>query len=163
MSEKQVKRKAPKSIPIHLRVKKGYLEPADSFAASQLRQKGYSIGDVLAVTLKKLNNPAFHRLIHRIGQLCAANIEAFIGMDAHAVLKRLQWESGVHCEECGVMVPGIGLAVMRFPLSWAFDSMDDAERHEAGRGLCRWIAKTYWVNMTPEQIEEMAESFVDEI
>ena len=157
------KQKAPKPKPIHLRIQKGYLEPADSFAASQLREKGFAINDVVAVTLKKMNNPKFHALIHRIGQLCAANIEGFGGMGAHAVLKRLQWESGVHCEEIGVIVPGVGMATMRFPLSWSFDTMDDGERHEAGRGLCRYIAKQYWAGMTPEQVEELAEAFVDEV
>ena len=40
-----IKRKAQKPCPIHLRVQRGYLEPSDSFTASQLRAKGYSVGD----------------------------------------------------------------------------------------------------------------------
>lgn len=159
------KPKRPKRKPegIYLRVEKGCLLPADGYALNQFKAKGYHTGDVLLAVLKKLNNPKFHRLIHRIGQLCEKNIEAFHGMDAHLVLKRLQWESGVHCEEIGVMVPGVGLAMMRFPLSWSFADTDDGARHEAARGLCRWIAQRYWPGMSAEAVEEMAESFVDDV
>lgn len=152
------KRQKPK---VFLRIGKGCLLPADDYAASQLREKGYRLGDLVEATLKKLNNPKFHRLIHHIGQLCAENIEAFSGMDAHAVLKRLQWEANIGCEEVGVMVPGVGLAMMRFPLSLSFDSMDDGERHEVAQGMCRHISKTYWKTMTPEAVEQMAESWVE--
>jgi len=141
---------------------KGMFRPADSYTAYRLRARNYRDGDLIGCVCKKPNNPKFNRLIHRIGQLCAENIEAFHGMDAHVVLKRLQWEANVACEEVGVVVPGIGLAMMRFPLSWAFDTMDDGERHEAARALCRHIAEKYWPDMSPVAIEEMAESFVEE-
>lgn len=156
------KRKSSKP-PIFLRVEKGALVPADPYAKSQLRAKGYVVGDVVAATLKKLNNPAFHRLMHRIGTLCAANIESFSGMDAHQVLKRLQLEGNIGCEELGVMVPGVGLAMMRFPLSLSFESMDDGERHEVARAMCRHISEKYWPQLTPDQVEEMAESWVEEV
>lgn len=147
---------------VFLRVAKGALVPADAYAQSQLRAKGYTVGDVLSATLKKLNNPRFHRLMHRIGTLCAANIDSFTGMDAHQVLKRIQWEGGIGCEEMGVMVPGVGMAMVRFPLSLSFESMDDGERHEVARAMCRYISEKYWPSMRPEQIEEMAESWVEE-
>ena len=148
---------------IYLRIAKGHLDPADGYAAKQLRERAYHVGDVIEATLKKLNNPGFNRLHHRIGQLCASNIEAFSGMDAHQVLKRLQWEAGIHCEEVGVQVPGIGLAMMRFPLSLSFDDLEDGERHEVVRRMCRHISEKYWPSMSPEHIEEMAESFPDEV
>lgn len=156
-------RKPSKSKPkVFLRIIKGGLVPADGYAQSQLRAKGYKVGDVVTAELKKLNNPAFNRLMHRIGQLCVANIEAFHGMDAHQVLKRIQWEGNIGCEEMGVMVPGIGLAMMRFPLSMSFDNMDDGERHEIARAMCRHISQKYWPTLAPEQIEQMAESWVEE-
>ena len=156
-------RKPAKSKPkVFLRIIKGGLVPADSYASGQLRAKGYQIGDIVAAELKKLNNPAFHRLMHRIGQLCVANIEDFQGMDAHQVLKRIQWEGNIGCEEMGVMVPGVGMAMMRFPLSLSFESMDDGERHEVARAMCRHISAKYWPTLDPEQIEEMAESWVEE-
>lgn len=145
-----------------LRVDKGCFIPADGYTSRRLRERNYHAGDLVGCVIKKLNNPKFHRLVHRIGQLCAENIEAFHGMDAHTVLKRIQWEANIACEEIGVVVPGVGLAVMRFPKSMAFDSMDDGERHEAARAMCRHIAEKYWPGMEPDAIEEMAESFVGE-
>ena len=145
-----------------MRVGEGVFEPADEYTRSRLRDRKYKRGDLVGCTFKKLNNPKFHRLIHRIGQLCAENIEAFSNMDAHMVLKRIQWEANIACEEIGVSVPGIGLAVMRFPRSLSFDSMDDGERHEVARAFCRHIASNYWHGLSAEKIEEMAESFVQE-
>lgn len=144
---------------IFLRVAKGRLEPADGYASMQLRARAYKVGDVIEATLKKINNPGFNRLHHRIGQLCADNIEAFHGMDAHQVLKRLQWEANIHCQEVGVQVPGVGLAMMRFPLSLSFDDLEDGERHEVVQRMCRHISEKYWPGMKPEQIEALAEAF----
>lgn len=163
MSNVAITRKPAKRNPkVFLRIIKGGLVPADGYAQSQLRAKGYQVGDVVAAELKKLNNPAFHRLMHRIGQLCVVNIESFHGMDAHQVLKRIQWEGNIGCEEMGVMVPGVGLAMMRFPLSLSFESMDDGERHEVARAMCRHISLKYWPTLDPEQIEQMAENWVEE-
>ena len=156
--------KAPRSRKkpgVFLRVVKGALVPADGYARSQLRAKKYVVGDVVLASLKKLNNPRFNRLMHHIGVLCAENIEDFSGMDPHKVLKRLQWEGNIACEEIGVMVPGVGLAMMRFPESLSFENMDDGERHEVARAMCRHISEKYWPSLRPEQIEEMAESWVE--
>jgi len=158
-----VRKSKPSKPRVFLRVIKGGFVPADGYAHTQLREKGYSVGDVLAADLKKLNNPAFNRLHHCIGQLCAANIEAFSGMNAHQVLKRLQWEANIHCEEVGVQVPGIGLAMMRFPLSLSFDELDDGERKQVARAMCRHVSEKYWSTLTPEQVEEMASSWVEEV
>ena len=145
-----------------MRVEKGCMVPADSFTQTRLREKGYRVGDVVFAELVKPRSPGFHRLAHRIGSLCAQNIDAFNGMDAHAVLKRLQWEANIGCEEIGVQVPGVGLAMMRWPLSLGYESMDESEFHEVTQGFCRHIAAMYWKTLTSAQIEEMAESMVDE-
>lgn len=163
MADKITQRKRRKPEGIYLRVEKGALVPADGYARNQLKAKGYHTGDVVSAQIKKLNNPKFDRLIHRIGQLCAANIEAFHGMGAHQVLKKLQIESNTHCEELPILLPEMGIvARQRIPLSLSFEEVDDGERHEIGRAFCRWIAKTYWPDMTPEAVEEMAESFLEE-
>jgi hypothetical protein len=36
------------------------------------------------------------------------------------------------------------------------------EFHDAARGICRTIAERYWKDLSAEQIEELAESFVGE-
>lgn len=145
-----------------LRVVKGFLIPADTATQSRMREKGYKIGDLVFAEITKPRNPGFHRLVHRIGTLCAQNIESFSGMDAHKVLKRLQWEANIGCEEIGVQVPGVGLAMMRWPLSLGYESMEEGEFHEVSRQFCRHIAATYWKTLTEDQIAEMAESMVQE-
>lgn len=143
-----------------LRIEKGALVPADGYTASRLRERGYHIGDMVGATISKLRNQKFNRLVHRIGQLCAANLDAFSGMEAHAVIKRLQLESGVACDETAIKVPGLGMVMHRTPKSLSFENLDEGEFHDAARGLCRWIATEYWSTLTPEQVEQMAESFV---
>ena len=147
---------------IYLRVSKGCLIPADDYAASRLREKGYKLNDVLAAQIVKLRNPKFNRLVHRIGQIVVANIEAFAGLDAHTAIKRLQMEGRIACDEIGIMVPGYGMVVQVIPRSMSFDTMDEGEYNEAARAICRLIAQRYWPTLTPEQVEKMAESFVGE-
>jgi len=147
---------------IYLRVVKGALVPADSYAASKLRERGYDINDLLAAELTKPRNPKFNRLVHRIGQLVVANIEAFAGLDAHQAIKRLQIEGKVACEEIGVMVSNYGMVIQLIPRSLGFESMDEGEYQQAARGICRTIAERYWRDLTEDQIAEMAELFVGE-
>lgn len=156
------KRKPQKKERIFLKVSKGSLVPADAFAEGQLRAKGYKIGDVISADLRKLRNPKFNRLVHRIGTLVVANIEAFANLDAHTAVKRLQIEGRIACDEIGIMVQGFGMVIQFIPRSLSFESMDEAEFHTAARGICRTIAERYWQTLTPEQIESMAESFVGE-
>lgn len=146
---------------IALRIVRGGFTPADDISVARLRAKGYNVGNVVFAEIKKPRSPGFHRLAHRIGCLVAENIDAFTGMDAHAVLKRLQWESGIGCEEVGVQVPGVGMASVRWPLSLSFESMEEGEFREVVTGLCRHISDKYWPSVSPEQVERMAESWVD--
>ena len=146
-----------------LRVTKGALEPADNFTRQRMREKGYHVGDLVAAELFKIRNPGFHRLGHQIGTLCIRNIEDFSTYtSAHAVLKRLQLESGVACDETAIRAPGLGMVLHRTARSLSFIDMDEGEFHETVRGLCRHIAATYWPSLTPAQIEDMASAMVDE-
>lgn len=147
---------------IYLRVAKGALVPADGYAAQQLRERKYNMNDVIRANLTKLRNPKFNRLVHRIGQLVVANIETFHGLDAHAAIKRLQLESGTQCDEIAIMLDGYGMIVQRVPRSLSFDTLDESEFNQAARDICRHIAKKYWPTLSPEQIESMAQSFVEE-
>lgn len=147
---------------IYLRVEKGALVPADRFAAEQLRAKRYKVGQIIQGDLVKLRSPGFHRLAHRIGGLVAHNIDAFAGMDAHKALKRLQIESGVACDEIGIHVPNFGMCIQKLPRSIGFDVMDESEYRDAVQGICRYVSARYWPTLTPEQVEQMAESWVEE-
>lgn len=147
---------------IYLRIEKGALVPVDSYAAQQLRSRNYKVGDVIKADLTKLRNPKFNRMVHRIGQLVVANIESFAGLDAHQAVKRLQIEGRIACDEIGINVQGFGMVIQFIPRSLSFESMDEAEFNEAARGICRTIADRYWTALSPEAIEEMAQSFVSE-
>jgi len=189
----QASLKKPKPEVFVMRIIKGGMEPNDGYTHARLRARNYAMGDLVFCTFKKPNNPKFHRLIHRIGQLCAANIEAFSGMEAHDILKRIQVEADIACEPVavtmrqawaqfskailgvdgmfviepaldvvGAMLPEDAMIQMRVPQSLSFSSMDDGQRHEVARAICRYISMRYWKDLSPEQIEEMAESWVGE-
>src|SRR3990172_1834954 len=123
-----------------LRVTKGALIPADEYTQRRMRERGYRLDDVLTATLSKSRSPGFHRLAHAFGALVADNIEAFAGMDAHAVLKRLQIEANVGCDEVPLNFPGIGPCVYRVPKSLSFSSMDDGAFHETIAKLCQHVS-----------------------
>lgn len=139
-----------------LRVEKGALVPDDHATRLLLRANGYRPGDVLEARLSKARNPKFHRLAHAFGRVLADNLDDFTGMAAHSVLKRLQLESGVACDEMLIKVPNLGMCVQRIPRSLSFHSMDEAAFHDFYAALCRHVAKTYWPGLTTEQVEEMA-------
>ena len=147
---------------VMLRIIKGGLAPADDFSAGILRARKFKIGDIVAGDITKPRNPRFHRLAHRIGQLCVENIEEFSGMEAHAVLKRLQLEARIECDEVAYKLPGYGMVIQFIPRSLSFESMDEPTFREVVRGFCRHIAKQYWPTVSPEAIEAMADSMVDE-
>ena len=154
--------KKPSRKPeVHMmRVVKGGFTPADGFTQKRLRDRGLRVGDLIGCTIKKARSPGFHRKAHRLGQLVEKNIEGFEGVDAHTVLKRLQLESGIGCEEIRLLMPGIGPCSYRVPLSLSYDNMDQTEFEEVYSGFCQYIIKTYWPGMTEEQIEQMA-SLID--
>ena len=139
-----------------LKVIRGGFAPADGSTADELRGR-YRVGDVVFAELRRPRSPGHHRLAHALGRLVAENLDAFEGMQAHQVLKRLQLEASVGCEEIAYQVPGYGTVVQRIPKSLSFETMDETEFTEVFRGMCRHLAKHYWPDLTPEQVEEMAE------
>ena len=140
-----------------MRVQKGALVPADRFTEQQLRAKGFHVGDIVSITVGKARNPRFHRLAHQLGALLVENLEQFEGLDAHRALKRLQVEANIACDEMAIYVPGVGKCQHLTPRSLSFDSMDESEFRAVFAALCRHVARTYWPNLTPEKVEEMAE------
>lgn len=146
---------------IALMVSKGMLLPADAAATAALKARGYHVGDVLMADLKKERNPKFHRLVHQIGAMVAANIDDFHGLDAHAAIKRIQLDGGIECEERIVDLPGIGKAKVSTPRSIAFEKMDETQFHALAQALCRYVAERYWPTLDAEKVQAMAESFIE--
>lgn len=143
-----------------LRVIRGGYAPADAFTAASLRKR-HRVGDLVFAEFKRPRNPGFHRLAHQLGTLLAENIEAFAGLDSHDVLKRLQIEANVGCDEIGLNFPGIGPCSYRIPRSLSYESMDDDEFHAVIAGMCTHVSAKYWRDCTPEQIEAMASVYVE--
>jgi hypothetical protein len=139
---------------------KGGFEPADGYSEGLLRARNYKMRDVVFAEIKKPRNPAFHRLAHAIGTICADNIEDFKGMDPHKVIKRLQIESRLECDEIAHMVKGYGMVISMIPRSISFESMDEDEFKELMTGLCDYIAESYWPECTGAEIENMAEVMI---
>ena len=139
----------------------GALMPADRYAEGLLQGRKLKPGQIVQVELFKLRSKGFNRLAHRIGGLVAGNIPAFEGMDAHKALKRLQIESGTACDEIGISVPGFGLCIQKIPRSFSFESMDESEYRDSVRSICNYVSARYWPSVSPERVEQMAESWVD--
>ena len=146
-----------------LRIVKGGLEPADSASVALLRDRNYRVGDIVAADLTKPRNPLFNGLAHRIGGLVAENIESFSALDSHRVLKRIQIEGNIACDEIGLMFPGVGPCPYRIPQSLSFESMDEGIFKQTVSSMCQHIAKNYWPTLTAEEVERMAESWVEPI
>lgn len=147
---------------IALRVEKGVLLPADDLSLSRLRARGYHRGDIVFAEIKKPRNPRFHGMAHVFGRMLAENVDEFTGMDPHAVLKRLQLETGHGCEECAYLLKGHGMIVQRIPRSLSFESMDQGDFKELMRAFSRHVSETYWPSLSPEQIEDMTSVMVGE-
>lgn len=158
--EIRLSKRKPERFP--LRVQKGCFIPADRSTQARLRDKKFRTGDLIFAEFKKPRNPRFHRLAHALGELCSENIEAFNGIPAHRVLKRLQLEAAVGCEEMAISVPGVGKCLHLTPLSLSFESMDEGQFQEVITAFCRYISEHYWPTLTPEQIEDMAGVMIDE-
>lgn len=139
-----------------LRVVQGGFRPADGYSASLIDSRKYKPGENVLAAITKARIPGHHRLAHSLGAVLAENIDAFAGMDAHAVLKRLQIEANAGCDEIGLNFPGVGPCVYRVPRSLSYESMDQAEFDEVFKQLCSHVCAKYWPTMTPESVEQMA-------
>ncbi len=147
---------------IMLRVRKGALVPAFLMDAKKLRERRYSIDDIVSAEIRKPRNPKFHRLVHGFGTLCAQNLEVFSGLESHTVLKRLQLEGNIACDEIALNFPGIGPCSYRIPQSLSFESMGEEVFSATFRQFCDYVSRRYWPDLSPDQIAAMAEIMPEE-
>ena len=143
-----------------LRVIRGGYAPADASTASALRD-GHRIGDLVFAEFTKPRSPGFHRLAHQLGSMLAENLDAFDGVGAHAVLKRIQIEADIACDHIALVFPGVGPVEYRQARSLSYESMDEAEFRDTIGAMCRYVARTYWPSCAPEEIERMALRWVE--
>lgn len=162
----------------------GCLVPS-SWADNQLlRERKLKTNDLIRATLHNPRNTKFHRLVHQLGTLVRENIDGFERMDSHAVIKQLQMDSGVYCQQKEVnakpvvdavlsaatemlgvaaarmfhaVLPDIETVEIAAPKSIAYDCMDESDFRQFWEGICQHIIDRYWPTLTEEQITEMAE------
>lgn len=157
MSAVLAKRPKSRKPRFPLRVIKGGYAPADASAASELRNRGHRVGDLLFAEFTKPRNPQFNRLVHAFGKLLAQNLDAFTGRESHAVLKRLQIEGDIACDTIALNFPGVGPCEYRVPKSLAFESMDEGEFETVFGQFCDYVSRKYWTGVSPEKIANMAQ------
>lgn len=185
----QKRRRRVRGIP--MRVVKGAFVPADLMAWQALRRKKLKTDSVVLVDVHQLRNPKFNRLVHKLGQLCVVNLEAFEHLDAHGAIKKVQMEADLCCEQYGVsadhlwgmvsdwiieqtgqlvrpalvligqMIQGKTIPA-RVPQSIAFSEMPEDEFHRLYTGMCAHIAKTYWPDLDADRVAALAELMPDE-
>ncbi len=86
----------------------GALVPADRYSAEALKARKLGPGDVVFAVLRKPRNPKHHRLAHALGQLLVENLDEFAELDAHSVLKRVQLEADIACDQMAINLdPGV--------------------------------------------------------
>lgn len=151
-------KKRPKRTTVMLRVQPdGSLRAADEMSRHVLRGAKFKVGCEIAADLRRPRNPAAWKRAHALAQLLIENTDDFGSYtDAHAVLKRLQMESGIGCDAILFRVPNAGLIEQRVPLSLSFDRMDDLEFNRVYAGFAQHVIRTYWPTLNEAQIEDMA-------
>jgi hypothetical protein len=137
-------------------VRAGGFDVVDPLARERLRERAYRAGDHVMLEIHKARNPKFNGFAHKFGEMLAQNIDAFSGMNSHAVLKRLQLEANVGCDEMALLGE-FGQYLHRIPRSLSFESMDEGEFNEVIGGMARHVVKRYWPGLTAEQVQRMAE------
>lgn len=135
----------------------GSFRAADYASSVALRSRGFTVGDEVSAELKKPRNAHAWRRAHALGTALIENTDDFESYeDSHAVLKRLQLETGVGCDTILFKVPGVGLIEQRIPLTLAFETMDDGEFNAIYARFARHVIDTYWQGFTPDQVEQTA-------
>lgn len=130
-------------------------EVISPWTRQQIKDKGYRPGDDVSLEIYKVRNPLFNKLVHQFGIVLSENLDDFTGVEPHKVLKRIQLEGGIGCEEMALR-GDFGIVYHRVPLSLAFDQMDEGEFKAVFREMTRYVARKYWPTLAPEQIEQMA-------
>lgn len=128
-----------------------------------LKERGYRSGDKVRAELKQPRDLVKHRRVHRLGQMVARSLDKFQGMDAHSVIKKLQGDAGVCCQEEFFDLGSLGRVSRQVPESLAFDEMPEERFLEFWRGICQHLIATYWPNLDEEQIDEMIQMMPAEV
>jgi hypothetical protein len=122
-----------------------------------IRERNFKNGDLVRMQVSKATDPHANRTLHALGKMIVENVESFQNLTGHQALKRLQVESGVHCEPISARIDGTDeLAIINIPLSLSFDDTDDFEFRACAHGLAKFLVQRYWPTVKAEWVlEEM--------
>jgi hypothetical protein len=125
----------------------GALIPANDIDARLLRERGFHMGKEIRAELKQSRNPAFHRLVHAIGNLLVDNVEEFRDLSGHDAIKQVQAKSGVCCDPEKFVIDlgsfGRHEVDRMVPRSIAFDEMEEGEFKQFFEGITSYIGDHY--------------------
>jgi len=146
---------------INVIVRTGHFVPADSFAVDALHQLNMKKDQHIQIQIHQIRNKGTWKHVHNIAKLCIEHIEDFSNYHrSHDVLKRLQFEGNIACDELAATLEGsTELKIYRVPRSLSFEAMGDDEFEEVYSAMKKYICDRYWPDMTPEGIDEMALAF----
>jgi len=156
--------KKPKSKPEKFAFRydeKMGLRFGDDYTIRRMKERGYHHEDLLFASISKPRKPWYNRWVHKLGTLCVDNIEPFKYLDAHTSIKKIQWEADIECFHMVVLAKDIGPVDTRWPESISFENMEQGRFEEMFKKMCAYVCETYWPDMDPEQIEEMAKVMPD--
>jgi hypothetical protein len=118
------------------------LVPADTI--TQRWAADAPLDALMWATVKRPRSPKFHRAMHKVCDLLAEHCEAFEGLTGHSVLKRIQLEANIECEQIAYNVPKYGMVLQRVPRSLRFEDMGEEEFRTLSGLICDYVAATYW-------------------
>lgn len=123
----------------------------------KLKEMNLSFGQMLFFEVTLPRTVEFNGKAHILGKVVSEVIPGFEHFDAHKVLKRLQIEGNIACEEIAIQIRGIEeLVVQRIPKSLAFDKMDENEFRDVYKQFCDFILEKYWHKIHPANIKKIA-------
>jgi len=141
----------------------GCMVPAGEVDRQILRRKKVRRGMRMRTTVSKERDYGQHKYIHSIGQFVEQNIDGFEGMEAHAIVKKLQVEGDIMCDRERLHVEGFeGYLIRKVPRSMAFDEMEEGDFQLLVKGVCNYISMEYLPTLSPEQVAEAIELMPDD-
>lgn len=130
------------------------LWPADTFTREWIASQA---PDTLHwVTAHKPRSPQYFRAIHKLCVFLGHHVEKFSRINAHAILKRLQLESTLYCDETFLTIKGFGEVRHLIPQSIGFDNMDESEFRAFFDALSDHIREVHWPEFSFDLLDKQA-------
>lgn len=141
----------------------GAFIPDGPIARNECRDRKFRVGQKVLVSFHKLRNWGTDKHAHNIGKLLRNNLDAFSGYhNNHDVLKFLQIEGNIACDQIGGTDKDGNDIIYKIPRSLRHEEMDEDEILQVINKMYQFVSERYWPEMTPEAVQEMAEMFGDE-